>query len=86
MRKNLKTLLICLLMIVCVTSLFLVSCVKPQPEDKTFTVTLMVDGANWKQEKVNEGETYTPATPTKTDMNSAVGTQLKISAVKQSPY
>ena len=65
MRKNLKTLLICLLMVVCVTSLFLVSCVKPQPEEKTYTVTLMVDGANWKQEKVNEGETYTPATPTK---------------------
>lgn len=67
MRKNLKTLLICLLMIVCVMSLFLVSCERkpPEPQEKTFTVTLMVNGAKWKEEKVNEGKNYTPATPTR---------------------
>lgn len=67
MRKNLKTLLICLMAIVCVASLFLVSCEKnpePTPVNK-YTVTLMVNGNAWKQEEVDEGGTYTPATPTR---------------------
>lgn len=57
MKRNTKALLIVLIMIMCVTSLFLVSC------GKKYTVTLNSNGTT-TQEEVAEGETFALQTPT----------------------
>ena len=60
MKRTSKALLIVLIMIMCVTSLFLVSC------GKKYTVTMSSNGTT-TQEQVAEGETFALTAPTLAD-------------------